>query len=263
MKKLRTIIVLLAVTIGSGLFAGSQLPTSYIATNQPIATQPVVNQPTIFQGDDDLQPLSQQAKVIINAQKTAEIGELIRFDLSESTAQSFKWLRIPETVDFETYGTDNRFDRAVFSARKSGEYLFIVACAYDGTVDIAKHIVIVEGPVAPIMPPNIDAGLGQWVAYWCLINDCPKDEAAKLAGSFENIAAQIAAGVLQEADDIVEATAEANREALGNSLQAWLPVLRELQTRMKIQAEQGALTTPDQHRDLWLEIAEGLHHYTR
>ena len=83
----------------------------------------------------------------------------------------------------------------------------------------------------------------------------------KLAESFESIAAQISAGALQTATEITGATAEVNRQALGEALPKWLPVLRELQTAMKNLATEGKLSTPDQHRDLWLNIAQGLRLY--
>ena len=130
----------------------------------------------------------------------------------------------------------------------------------------------VEGAVDPIDPvdpedypvveePAANSGLGEWVTYWCSINKRPKSETVKLADSFEGVAAQIAAGTLQRADEIIKATASANRAALGNSLPDWLPVLREVQSVMKTLATQGKLSTPSQHQALWGEIAEGLQRY--
>ena len=72
---------------------------------------------------------------------------------------------------------------------------------------------------------------------------------------------QISAGTLQEASDIIEATAEANRAAVGDSLSGWMPVLQQLQTSMKKLAGQGKLSTPAQHEALWLDIAKGLRNY--
>ena len=210
------------------------------------------------QGPDDVQ-IENVAKVVIDAQEIAEVGELVRFDLTKSVAETFKWILVPEVADFEVYGDGQR---AVFSARKPGSYMFIIGCAYEGTVDVAVHIVTVEGNDPPdVLRPDAKASLDKWVSYWCSVNSLPKDEAEKLAGSFEGVAAQIAADVLQEAGDIIKATSEANKQALGDSLSDWLPVLRELQTTMKTLAGQGKLTTPDQHQALWGEIAKGLRYY--
>ena len=233
---------------------------------------------------DDAAQSDQIAQIIIMAPEEAVIGELIRFDLSKSVAQSFKWIKIPETVDFEAY-QDGQL--AVFSARKSGDYIFIIACAYNGTVDVATHTITITGAVKPDGPNNPDnpddsvdpddpigpgeypniakpasnTDLSQWIPYWCSINKCTDDEADMLAMSFESIADQIEAGNLQTVDDIVKATADGNRAALGNSLIKWLPVLKEFQTAMKTLANQGKLSTPEQHRVIWLEVAKSLQTY--
>jgi hypothetical protein len=259
-KKVRTAVFLLAVTVSAGL-----LISPYVNA-RPLLPSPAASASIngagvqILHRDDVVQP-EHIAHIVIKAQEVAEVGELVRFDLSDSAAQSYKWILVPDSVDFETYRDG---EAAVFSARKPGEYMFIVACAYNGSVDVATHIVTVGGGV-PYVPdvskPDAVAGIDKWAVYWCSTNELPSDEARRLAGSFEAISAQIAAGILQEADEIVAATADANRKALGDSLSDWLPVLRELQAVMREKAEQGELSTPDQHRVLWKEIAEGLRNY--
>jgi hypothetical protein len=146
--------------------------------------------------------------------------------------------------------------------------MFIVACAYEGTVDIVIHTVVVTGVTAPdgatypeIALPQLDAPLGDWVSYWCAANRRPKEEAKRLAASFENVATQIAAGVIQDPSEIIAATAVANRAALGDSLPSWMPVLEQLQTKMKERADEGKLSTTDEHREVWLSIAKGLRTY--
>lgn len=265
-KKIQTVVLLLAVTIGTGLLV-SPYVDARLSTPPPIETtkRAGVN---ILRGDDDVEP-GVTAKIVINAQEMAEVGELVRFDLTASTARSFMWLMVPEEVDFEIY--DNG-QRAVFSARKPGDYMFIIGCAYENTVSVAVHIVTVEGPVKPIDPvdpddypvvaePDAKASLSRWVTYWCATNKRSRSETIKLADSFESVAAQIAAGTLQRADAIIKATASANRQALGDSLPDWLPVLQKVQSAMKILASQGELSTPSQHQALWGEIAKGLHRY--
>jgi hypothetical protein len=259
-KRIRTAVFLLAVTVSAGLLI------SPYTNARPLLPPPTASVTTsganihILHQDNVVQP-DHIAHIVIKAQDTAEVGELVRFDLSDSAAQSYKWILVPESVDFETYRDG---EAAVFSARKPGEYMFIVACAYNGSVDVATHIVTVGGgtPYVPdVSRPDAVAGLDQWAVYWCSMNDRPGDEAEKLADSFEAVSAQIAAGVLQKADEIIEATADANRKALGDSLPEWMPVLRELQAAMQEKAEQGELLTPDQHRVLWEEIAKGLRNY--
>jgi hypothetical protein len=105
--------------------------------------------PTLAQQDDFNRPavdqIESQAKVVLVAPSKARVGELVRFDVSESIADSFQWIMVPDSVDFETYDSGRK---AVFSARSDGDYRFIVACAKDGTVDVVTHVVRVSGPPA-------------------------------------------------------------------------------------------------------------------
>jgi len=188
-----------------------------------------------------------EAKLVLEAPDTARIGELVRFDVSESTADSFKWLMCPASDDFLTY---NEGRRAVFSARAKGEYQFIVACAKDGTVDAVTHIVKVSGPP----PQPTSQSLTEWIPFWAWEMNLPDNEAKILANNFESIAER----KLAEPQDWIKATAEANRESLGASLSNWRPMLDKIQTVLQKRAEEGSLTTPDQHVETWLEIAEGL-----
>lgn len=186
------------------------------------------------------------AQITLDAPDTARVGELIRFDASESTADSFKWIH-PETKDFLTYDNGKH---AVFSARVRGEYQFILACAKEGEVDVVSHTVRVIGP--PSQPTS--QSLTEWIPYWAWPMNLPHEEAQALADNFE----QIANRKLAEPEDWIKATAETNRETLGDSLPKWKPMLDKIQTVLEKRAKEGSLTTPDQHVETWLEIAEGL-----
>jgi hypothetical protein len=194
----------------------------------------------------------QQAKVILEAPVKGRVGELLRFDLSKSIADSVKWRLVPDCADFESYDNGRK---AVFSARAPGEYMFIVAVAKGGTVDVITHVVKIEGP--PKEPTSPDLSL--WIPYWLYSLQLDKTEAIALAEGFEATAARITP--LSTPKGIIEATAEANRTALGASIGAWRPLLTKLQSAMKNRATQGLLATPEQHKEMWLEIAQGLRKY--
>lgn len=220
---------------------------------------------TVFAADnEEAKPQEEVAKIVIRAPEVAEIGELVRFDVSASKAESFKWLLVPETADFEVY---NNGKRANFSARKTGEYMFIVSCAYKGTVDVVTHTVTVGTPVPkpgdyPIVEkPDAGAAIVEWVPYWCSLTVRPEEETRKLAESFEGIAATIAAGVNTTPEAIIKATSEANQRALGDSIEAWKPVLLSLQNEFKNRANAGTLVSPKQHGEMWREVATGLRAY--
>ena len=194
------------------------------------------------------------ATIVIDAPTKGRVGELIRFDLTKSDADSIKWLLKPGSADFESYN-DGR--RAVFSARTAGEYMFIIAVAKGGTVDVVTHTVKIEGP--PEKPES--QSLADWIPYWLYDMQLPREEALALAQSFEETAERITA--LSTPQGIIEATGEANRVALGGSLEAWKPLLQKVKTALETRAKANTLTTPDQHKEAWREIAQGLRKYAQ
>jgi hypothetical protein len=205
---------------------------------------------TLCAPEDMAVPTAEAAKVVLVAPTSARIGELVRLDVSDSSADSFKWILVPEShMDWLTY---DEGARAVFSARTAGEYRFIVAAAKGGTVDVVTHVVRVIGP--PDMPQTDD--LSEWIPFWNWSSELPTEEAEMLAASFEGIAAR--QDELKTPEDWIKATAEANRKVLGDRISAWAPMLDKIGAELAKKAEFGALTTPEEHARVWREIARGL-----
>lgn len=259
-----------ALVLTAALACGyAAMPTNPLAssTPTPVATT-IYGSATVWGEDVEEVVAVDEATIVVKSQKTGVVGELIRFDVSESVAESFKWLLVPESVDFEVYDNGKR---AVFSARKPGDYMFVVACGYKGTVDVTTHMVTIrpnENDVPPepddwpvIVPPTAGAGISKYVTYWCAQEKLPQADTKKLAGSFESIAAMISAGVYKTPQEIIEATGAANKEALGDRLEAWIPVLKLLQDKFQKMAQDGELVTPEQHAVTWRAVAEGLNAY--
>lgn len=191
-----------------------------------------------------------EAKVVLIAPSQARVGELVRFDASDSVADSFEWLLVPQSCpDFEVYDAGRK---AVFSARMEGEYVFIVAVAKEGTVDVVRHVVLVVGP--PPMP-NVD-DLSQWIPFWNWAEMLPREQCEMLAASFEAIASR--KDELKTPEDWLKATAEANRKVLGDDIERWKPMLDKIGAALRKRAETGALSTPEEHAQVWLEVAQGL-----
>lgn len=278
-KNLGLSLFLIAALAVTGLMCGRTLQQPRVVTAPAVEEiMEETSEPNLYgsltvlrddEEDDVVDPNADVAKIVVNAQELGDVGELIRFDVSESTAESFKWLLVPESVDFEVYDEGKR---AVFSAREPGEYMFVVACAYKGTVDVTTHVVTIEGPEPqpepepddeyPVVPePAAGASLVEWVPYWCSQAKRPKDETIRLAASFESVAATISAGVNTTPQEIIQATGKANRQALGESLQEWMPVLQNLQAEFKTRADAGTLVTAEQHAETWREVAESLRAY--
>jgi hypothetical protein len=230
------------------------------------ATQ--TQQAAVYSGLTESLQNVEEAKLVMVAPTEVRLGKLVILDVSQSTGNKFKWLVVPETEDFLVID-DGR--RAVFSSGVPGEYMFIVACAVDDSVDVVRHVVRVTGVAPPAPQPDIDpvtpesltSALSKQVQVWCAKIQSPtrSADALKLAGAMEGVAAQINAGTLTTPYEIVSATAEANRAALGEDLSTWVPFLRSLQDAVETMANDGKLTTPAQHAVIWMEIAKGLRYF--
>lgn len=188
------------------------------------------------------------AKVVLNAPSSARVGELVRLDASGSSADSFKWLLVPESVDFEVYAEGKR---AVFSARTTGEFLFVLAVAKDGEVDVITWKITVIGPPDA---PAADASVGDWVVFWLWeLNVTPQSKLA-LADNFDRIASLN----LVDAREWIYETSKSNREVLMAEYAAWEPFLKKLGGLLGELADSGQLTTPEDHARIWKEIAAAL-----
>jgi len=234
--------------------------------------QELVPKTAVYQGLTDIQA-GGEAVVVVSAPKEVKLGKLVVLDVSESTAVTFKWLVVPETEDFLVID-DGR--RAVFSSGVPGEFMFIIAGAAADTVDVKRHVVRVLGiaPPGPVEPPDpitpplpgpsvLTSELAKQVNGWCGQIQSPtrSAEARQLANGFESVASQIDAGVLTTAYDIIQSTTDANKGALGDRLQVWIPFLRGLQAELEARADDGKLVSPDQHSEAWKEIAKGLRYF--
>jgi hypothetical protein len=130
-----------------------------------------------------------------------------------------------------------------------------------------KYIVIkVTGDVTPPpgpgpgpLPPNPGGFVGKVMEFTVPVSSANKKiEAAAIAAGFDSTVAQIKAGTLTNADQIIAAQKTANQNALGANMSAWIPFFTALQGEMKAQAQSGLLVTSDQHATLWAQISEGL-----
>ncbi len=193
-------------------------------------------------------PLAQEAKLVLVAPTSARIGELVRLDVSESIAVEFRWLLVPDSVDFLVFDSGSR---AVFSGREAGEYQIIIGCAVAGTLDVISHTIRVIGP--PEVPAN--GAFDELIPYWMWSDPLPSEECQALAASFESIAARV--DDLSTPTDWIEATAKATRTVLGDQIDVWSSVLEKIGNELLRKAQIGELTTPEEHRKVWLEIAEG------
>lgn len=193
--------------------------------------------------------------LVLKAPTVAEVGELIRLDLRESKAVGIKWKVVPETTDLEIIDDGKR---GLFSSRVAGTYQFIIAGARGDAASLIHHEIIVAGGANPAPPgPAPVVALDQKVVTWSkTIKDYPskKAHAAALAGVFRKMADTKDV----KPEQILEATALANSAVLGADLDKWVTFLDEMGKELDAMVAANSLTTREQYRDAWLQIATGL-----
>jgi len=190
---------------------------------------------------------SVQAEIKLNAPDNCVVGELVTLDASESTCEQLKWRvllvhsSLDECMDFKSFGKV-----ACLSSRVPSTWLILISgVAEDGSPEMLTHKLTVEDG---IKNPAV-ANLGSRINNWSKLVKTNREAAAKLAQSFRAISnAEI------PADKFLEATAKANKQALGDSLEAWMPFLDCLGTYLD---ENPPITTQDYQR-VWVEIANGI-----
>jgi len=212
---------------------------------------PVAGETYPVYGQDD--EATDEANLVLRAQASCVVGELVRFDASESTVDGIIWQIKPHSNDFEVIENGRR---AFFSSRTPGEYLIIVAAAAAGKPFLVHHTIVVEGEVGPPKPENLGHKIGRWFADVKTPNKI--EEARRVAGVFRTLATTEI-----ETAKILEATAIANREALGESLNEWIPFLENLGKELDLYVEQGLLSSREQYTEVWAAIANGLEQATK
>lgn len=194
------------------------------------------------------------AKVNLKAPDKAKIGQLVVLDVSDSVAASFKWELRTKTTNFLVIDGGKR---AVFTAETGGEYTFVIAAAKGDTIDVVIHTIKVAGSATP------GDDLQTKVSSWCEPVQSPtkRDDAMKLSQSFSSLSAVIKPEMTPE--DIIEATKQSNRDALGENLKNWTPFLDGLGSEMTKLSAAGKLNDGESHKRVWKAIAEALGEYAK
>jgi len=187
--------------------------------------------------------------IVLVAPDLCEVGELVRFDATESTV-NLTWQILPHTDDFEVIESGKR---AFFSSRVPGSYLVIVAGA-KGDMPFLQHFtIVVEGTEPAPGPDTLPAKIARWVRK-VEKYEGKNTDAARLAANFR----KLATSEELEVDQILNATAVGNSAALGDNLEKWIPFLEELGTELDAYVDAGELDTREDYRDTWLAIVAGI-----
>ena len=188
----------------------------------------------------------QAASIVLDAPTEARVGQLVRLDVSKSQADHYKWLVFPTTKDFEVLPDGQR---AFFSARAPGKYQFTIAGSDSEGVDVISFTITVQTPPSP---PTTDS-LTEWIEYWRYEFDLPAKECHKLGSNFLTVADSITD---QSPKEIAKMTATLNREIVDIDLLK--PLRVKISKALRKMAEEGSLSTPEDHIRVWREIAQGL-----
>lgn len=198
--------------------------------------------PTMMAADAPL-PTVALTEIELNAPDSCVVGELVVFDASASRSDSLKWAIKPETDDFKVFGK-----QACFSGRAAGEFLVIIAGVEDGQPVLRTHEIVVEGGV---VSSDIARQMKEWAKS--VTSEKRAEEALKFAQSFRALA-----GAKIPVDQMLEATADANRRALADSLESWKPFLDRLGIHLDSLSADGKLKTPDDYKQTWLSLADAI-----
>jgi len=193
--------------------------------------------------------------IILQAPDTCVVGELVTLDASSSASKEVEWkvLRVDsgldECLDFKAFGKV-----ACFSAREPSQWLVIISGVdAGGKPAMQTHSILVDGGGSPSGPstPSLESRIRTWSKK--VESDNLREEAIKLAQSFRALAA-----AELPVNKVLEATALANKQALGESLEAWIPFLDALGTYLDDLGEAGGLESREQYERVWNDIADSI-----
>lgn len=188
------------------------------------------------------------AEIKLDAPDSCVVGELVTLDATGSTCERLQWQilcvnsDLDECVDFKPFGKE-----ACFSARASSIWLVIISgVSVEGAPLMLTHKLVVEGNTPEAL---VKLNLGAKISTWAKLVTSDRDKAMRLAQSFLAISnAEI------PADKFLAATAKANKQALGDSLEAWMPFLDKLGAYL----DETQLRTTEDYQRTWVEIASGI-----
>lgn len=207
-------------------------------------------------------------------------GTMVVLSAQGSTADALSWQCCNSGLQLLVV---ERGTICAFATAKSGVYTIILAAAKtgeDGKAELAtarKEVIIGSpgpdpdpDPPGPGPDPDPDPPepeplpdgkylLAKDASGWAKgVGDAPGS--LRLAGAFEAIAAQVAAGTVRTLPDFQRASQQRNREALGNDKDKWVPFFESLQSRLQTLNSSGVMVSLEDHATAWEEIALGLRH---
>jgi hypothetical protein len=158
------------------------------------------------------------------------------------------------------------------SGTKRQNYIIILTASYaylEGDKVIQKSVQAVRmiqvgeagGNPGTVSPPVNLSGLAKQAYEWTALVEHGnefKDEAKKLADSFNVIAKKIEDGHLTTVNDIFTESKTANDNSLRDARAVWLPWFIQMTAMLKGAYQDNSIRTPQQYASAWRQIAQGL-----
>lgn len=215
----------------------------------------------VFGDEDDGTPRDDKAEVVAKFKDKVKVGDMIVIDLSESLGGGFDYHVEPMPPDLRTFNNGKVI--VCGTGDKNVTYTFSLSCALNGDSDINVIKVKVTGAPAPGPPADPGENIVEKVKDWASEVDSPtkRDDALALAQSFSSVAIVIEQNTFSTPAELVKATATSNRDALGDNLEHWTPLLDGLMSELKAMAQLGKLGDVRDHAVIWKEVAQGLREY--
>lgn len=233
--------------------------------------------PIASQAQDEAARADLPIPVIIGP-NSAEPGDLVVLDASESSGQFFDWAVIPELSNDRLTILPIESGRKCILVSVPGTYTVVLAVATQDGIALKKHTVTVRGStprpdnprpdnprprpdnpddLTPVPPPDGEYKLAAFVLS--IADKMPdKSKASSFAQAFDSVASEAAAGALRTPAQIDSATADANRKVIsGDSRERWLPFFTALNEKLNGLSKSGDLRSVDDYVTAWGEIADG------
>jgi len=197
-------------------------------------------------------------------------GDILVLDASESGADWYKWMVTPKLQEGRPTILVLEGGRKCLVTSVPGTWTIFMACGNADGIDMAEWVVEVSENPSPGPPPqpfpNPDpepepepappepdvpeipvgvfdtARLAHQLSQ-TVDSDNRVAEAHALAGSFESVAASIAAGAIKSEQAILLALLSSNASALGDKVKTWAPVGNAIGVRLQELHKSGRLKT--------------------
>ncbi len=211
-----------------------------------------------------------QVEAVVIGPSGASQGDLVILDASQSkSAEHYRWTVIPKLSGDRLTILPIEEGKKCLLASLPGKYTVILAVAGADGIDLYEHTIVITGSSTPAPKPddqdpdpqpnviNTRYGLTDLAARMMQqVSD--KSAASAVADVFGGLSAQVSAGAIKDIDELQIETAKRNRQALGDTRDAWSEFFSAVQDELKDLAQSKKLDTLQDHAIAWKEIAAGI-----